>query len=45
MELIERATYLDILQYRYEDAKKGMGNCVLLTGEAGMGKSLQSQGT
>ena len=39
MELIERATYLDILQYRYEDAKKGMGNGVLLTGEAGMGKT------
>lgn len=39
MELIERAPYLDIIKYRVEYAKKGMGNCVLLTGEADISKT------
>lgn len=39
MELIERAGFLASLQTRFEKIAEGEGHCILLSGEAGMGKT------
>jgi predicted ATPase len=39
MELIERAEFLASLQTKFEAVAKGEGHCILLGGEAGMGKT------
>ena len=39
MELIERAGFLDSLRNRFERIAKGEGHCILITGEAGIGKT------
>jgi DNA-binding CsgD family transcriptional regulator len=39
MELIERAGFLTTLQTLYENVSGGEGHCVLLSGEAGIGKT------
>lgn len=39
MELVEREPYLEELQAAVEDAKKGAGCLVLVSGEAGIGKT------
>ncbi len=39
MELIERAVFLASLQSNFNNVKRGEGHCILLSGEAGMGKS------
>ena len=39
MELIERAVFLDSLQSKFEHITAGEGHCILLGGEAGMGKT------
>ena len=39
MELIERAGFLTSLQNNFKDVATGDGHCILLSGEAGMGKT------
>ncbi|MDB5141751.1 MAG: family ATPase [Mucilaginibacter sp.] len=39
MELIERAGFLTSLQTKFETIAEGEGHCILLTGEAGIGKT------
>ncbi len=39
MELIERAGFLSSLNNKFEDIKEGEGHCVLISGEAGIGKT------
>jgi DNA-binding CsgD family transcriptional regulator len=39
MELIERDDFLNLLQTKFESVKNGEGHCVLLCGEAGIGKT------
>ena len=39
MELIERAEFLASMQTKFEAVAKGEGHCILLGGEAGMGKT------
>jgi DNA-binding CsgD family transcriptional regulator len=39
MELIERAGFLATLQTKFEKITEGEGHCILLGGEAGMGKT------
>ncbi|HZY37020.1 MAG TPA: AAA family ATPase, partial [Mucilaginibacter sp.] len=39
MELIERAGFLASLQGKFRDIETGEGHCVLVSGEAGMGKT------
>jgi DNA-binding CsgD family transcriptional regulator/tetratricopeptide (TPR) repeat protein len=39
MELIERAGFLATLQSRFTDISAGEGHCILLSGEAGIGKT------
>src|ERR1700712_2614523 len=39
MELIERAGFLASLQAKFETIAEGEGHCILLSGEAGMGKT------
>ncbi|HZE83110.1 MAG TPA: AAA family ATPase, partial [Puia sp.] len=39
MELIERAGFLASLQSKFEQVAEGEGHCILLSGEAGMGKT------
>lgn len=39
MKLIERAGFLDILQTKFEKIADSEGHCILLCGEAGMGKT------
>ena len=38
-ELIERAAFLNSLQLKFESVAEGEGHCVLLRGEAGIGKT------
>ena len=38
-ELIERAEFLSSLQMKFESVAEGEGHCVLLSGEAGIGKT------
>src|SRR5690348_2946675 len=39
IELIERAELLDSLQIKFESVVDGEGHCILLSGEAGIGKT------
>ena len=39
MELIERAGFLTTLQSTFENVLEGEGHCILLSGEAGIGKT------
>ena len=39
MELIERAGFLASLRANFESVKDGDGHCILLSGEAGIGKT------
>ena len=39
MELIEREEFLATLHTKFETAIKGEGHCILLSGEAGLGKT------
>jgi predicted ATPase/DNA-binding CsgD family transcriptional regulator len=39
MELIERAGFLTSLQAKFENIAKGEGHCILVSGEAGIGKT------
>jgi len=39
MELIERAGFLTTLQSKLKDVAEGEGHCILLSGEAGIGKT------
>ena len=39
MELIERANFMAILDAEFENVKDGEGRCILVTGEAGIGKT------
>ena len=39
MELVERASFLAILETEFENVIEGEGRCILLTGEAGIGKT------
>ena len=39
MELIERAGFLTSLQSQFESVIEGEGHCILLSGEAGIGKT------
>ncbi len=39
MELIERAGPLAVLQTKFENVAEGEGHCILLSGEAGIGKT------
>jgi len=39
MELIERASFLDLLQSRFETVAAGEGHCVFVSGESGIGKT------
>src|ERR1700744_4094741 len=39
MELIERAGPLAVLQTKFETVAEGEGHCILLSGEAGIGKT------
>jgi DNA-binding CsgD family transcriptional regulator/tetratricopeptide (TPR) repeat protein len=39
MELIERDTYLALLQQKFSGIAEGEGHCVFLSGEAGIGKT------
>src|ERR1700749_1254257 len=39
MELIERAGFLASLQTKFENIAEGEGHCILLSGEAGLGKT------
>ncbi len=39
MELIERASFLDLLQSRFETVAAGEGHCIFVSGEAGIGKT------
>jgi len=38
-ELIERADFLNSLQMKFESVTEGEGHCILLSGEAGIGKT------
>ena len=38
-ELIERADFLNSLQTKFESVTEGEGHCILLSGEAGIGKT------
>jgi predicted ATPase len=39
MELIERDDFLNLLQTKFESVSNGEGHCILLCGEAGIGKT------
>jgi DNA-binding CsgD family transcriptional regulator/tetratricopeptide (TPR) repeat protein len=39
MELIERAGFLSSLRTRLEEVEEGEGHCIMVTGEAGIGKT------
>ncbi len=39
MELIERDEYLEVLQSRFDNLNSGEGHCILISGEAGIGKT------
>jgi DNA-binding CsgD family transcriptional regulator/tetratricopeptide (TPR) repeat protein len=39
MELVERASFVAILENEFENVIDGEGRCILLTGEAGIGKT------
>src|SRR6476620_12252835 len=39
MELIERSAFLELLQTKFETVAAGEGHCVLVSGEAGIGKT------
>ena len=39
MELIERASFLDLLQSRFKAVAAGEGHCVFVSGESGIGKT------
>ncbi|MDN3547563.1 helix-turn-helix transcriptional regulator [Mucilaginibacter aquaedulcis] len=39
MELIERAGFLALLQAKFENVAEGEGHCIMISGEAGMGKT------
>ncbi|GGM97071.1 LuxR family transcriptional regulator [Dyadobacter beijingensis] len=39
MELIERSDFLSELNHRFEETINGEGHCILVSGEAGIGKS------
>ena len=39
MRLIEREDVLQTLETKFESIKKGEGHCILLSGEAGIGKT------
>ena len=39
MELIERAGFLASLQTKFDNVARGEGHCVLIGGEAGIGKT------
>ena len=39
MELIERDGFLDYLQTKFESVTEGEGHCILVSGEAGIGKT------
>jgi DNA-binding CsgD family transcriptional regulator len=39
MELIERAGFLTSLQAKFKDVAEGEGHCILVSGEAGIGKT------
>jgi ATP/maltotriose-dependent transcriptional regulator MalT len=39
MELIERAVFLALLQAKFENVTEGEGHCILISGEAGIGKT------
>lgn len=39
MELIERAGFLSLLQTKFEEVAAGEGHCILVSGEAGIGKT------
>jgi tetratricopeptide (TPR) repeat protein len=39
MELVERANFMAILENEFENVIDGEGRCILLTGEAGIGKT------
>ena len=39
MELVERASFMAILENEFENVIDGEGRCILLTGEAGIGKT------
>lgn len=39
MELIERDTFLALLQAQFKNITEGEGHCVFVSGEAGIGKT------
>jgi predicted ATPase len=39
MELIERADFMAVLDAELKNVKDGEGRCILITGEAGIGKT------
>src|SRR3978361_350809 len=39
MELIERDSFLDLLQTKFETIAEGEGHCMFVSGEAGIGKT------
>jgi DNA-binding CsgD family transcriptional regulator/tetratricopeptide (TPR) repeat protein len=39
MELIERESFFEVLQTQYKNLGSGEGNCVFISGEAGIGKT------
>ena len=39
MELIERDSFLELMQARFKTVAEGEGHCVFVTGEAGIGKT------
>ena len=39
MDLIERDEFLDVVRKRFAEIVTGEGHCILIAGEAGIGKS------
>ncbi|WP_426295354.1 AAA family ATPase [Dyadobacter endophyticus] len=39
MELVERSDFLSALNHQFEESVSGDGHCMLISGEAGIGKS------
>src|SRR5258706_14324804 len=39
MELVERSKFLELLQTKFKNIAAGEGHCVLINGEAGVGKT------
>ena len=39
MELIERDGFLNVLQTQFNNITEGKGHCILISGEAGIGKT------